>query len=105
MRVGVVGGGVVGLGVAYELARAGAEVVVFERNRTGAAASLGNAGWITPALCAAPVPAPGVMGQAVRWMVHPSSPFLLRPRLDFGFLSWLWQFRKACSRAAFDAGM
>lgn len=104
MRVAVVGGGVIGLGVAYELARAGAMVTVLERDRLGSGASSGNAGWITPALSALPLPAPGVIGQALRWMLHGDSPLLLRPRLDPELISWLWSFRLACSSAAFAAG-
>lgn len=105
MRVVVVGAGVVGLGVAYELSRAGAEIVVVDRAESGAGASLGNGGWITPALCAIPLPGPGVVSQALRWMLHAGSPFLLRPRLDPSFLSWLLRFRAACAPAAFEAAM
>jgi D-amino-acid dehydrogenase len=102
--VAIVGGGVIGLGVGYELARAGAEVTVVERNRVGSGASLGNAGWITPALCAMPVPAPGVVSQALKWMLKPDSPLLLRPRLDPVLLAWLWQFRAASRPTRFAAG-
>ena len=105
MRVSVVGGGVIGLGVAYELARSGAEVTVLERARFGGGASLGNAGWVTPALSAAPVPAPGVTAQVLRWMFRSDSPFLLRPRTDRAFLGWLWSFQRACRAPQYAAGM
>jgi D-amino-acid dehydrogenase len=105
VKVAVIGGGVVGLGTAYELARAGAEVTLVERDRLGAGASSGNTGWVTPALCAVPVPGPGVVGQALKWMLRPDSPFLLRPRLDPGFAAWLWRFRSACAPARFSAGL
>jgi D-amino-acid dehydrogenase len=102
LRVIVIGGGVIGLGIAYELARHGSEVTVLERGELGAAASSGNAGWISPALCSAPVPAPGVISQALRWMLRPDSPFLLRPQLDLEFARWLWAFRRACRRDRFQ---
>ena len=60
MRVAVVGGGVIGLATAHALRRRGADVDVVERDRCGAAASLGNAGWVTPGL-SAPIPAPLVV--------------------------------------------
>lgn len=100
----MIGGGVVGLCVAYSLARRGAEVVVIDRDRCGASASWGNAGWVTPGL-AAPVPAPGVVRQALRWMLDPDSPFLVRPRLDPAFLAWGVRFWRAGSAARHRAGL
>jgi glycine oxidase len=46
--VAVVGGGVIGLAVARELARGGAEVVLIERGETGAEASWAAAGMLAP---------------------------------------------------------
>src|SRR6266540_5746487 len=54
----VVGGGVVGLCCAYELHRAGAEVVVLERGKVGQGASRGNTGWVCPSFTY-PLPGPG----------------------------------------------
>lgn len=48
MRVLVVGGGIIGCATAYELAKAGAEVVVFERSTPGAEASSAAAGLLAP---------------------------------------------------------
>jgi D-amino-acid dehydrogenase len=101
----VVGGGAVGLGLAYELIRGGAEVTVLERDRIGQGASRGNAGWVTPALCAVPVPGPGVMTQALKWMLRSDSPFLLRPRLDPAFAAWLVRFALASRPKPFARGL
>lgn len=103
MRVAVVGGGIVGLACAWYLRRAGADVVVFERDRCGEAASLGNAGWITPAF-SNPIPAPGVTIQALRWAFGRNSPFTLRPRLDLELAVWCWRFWRSCSRDRYLAG-
>ena len=104
VSVAVVGGGVIGLCSAYALARRGATVTVIDRDRCGASTSSGNAGWVTPGL-AAPVPAPGVVRQALRWMFDPESPFLVRPRLDPGFLGWGIRFWRACGEARHTAGL
>ena len=104
MRVAVVGGGVVGLACAWCLLREGGEVVVLERNRCGEAASLGNAGWITPAL-SNPLPGPETTLQALRWACRGDSPFRLRPRLDADFARWCWSFWRSCSRERNLAGM
>ena len=64
--VAIIGGGVVGVACALELARRGASVTVLERDRVGHGCSRGNAGWLTPSL-AKPLAAPG----------HPSSDITL----------------------------
>ena len=104
MRVAVVGGGAIGLACAWYLRRGGADVIVLERDGVGEAASLGNGGLITPGL-SNPLPAPGVMGQALRWMLSPDSPFLLRPRLDPALAAWCWRFWRSCSREQYLIGM
>src|ERR687897_1126703 len=103
MRVTIVGGGAVALSSAYELPRRGAEVVVLERDRVGEGCSRGNTGWICPSL-SAPLPAPGVMRAAVRGMLRPRSPVLIRPFFGSAFLSWSWRFWRACSPKAYRGG-
>src|SRR4051812_16204410 len=103
MRVLVIGGGGVGLARAPAPPGGGAPGTIVRRDRCGAATSAGNAGWITPGL-SAPIPAPGVMRQAARWMLDPESPLFVRPRLDRAFLSWSWRFARSCTPAAHRAG-
>ena len=104
MRVIVVGGGAVGLCVAEALTTRGAEVTVFERDRCGAGASAGNAGWITPSL-AIPVPGPGVIGQSLRWLVDPSGPLWIRPTLSPAMLAWIARFVASCRGSAYRRGL
>jgi D-amino-acid dehydrogenase len=104
LRVAVVGGGVIGLCCAWSLARRGAEVVLYERDEVGSGCTRGNTGWICPAL-SAPLPAPGVMGAAVRGMLRPGSPVLIRPLFGLEFLRWTWRFWRACTPAAYRAGL
>lgn len=103
MRVTVIGGGVVGLAVAWSLARRDVDVELLERGRCGGEASAGNAGWVTPGL-SAPLPAPGVMRQAARWMLDGESPLLVRPRADVDFLRWSLRFARSCRPEPHRAG-
>jgi D-amino-acid dehydrogenase len=95
----VIGGGAVGVCCAHALARAGRSVVLLERDELCAGSSWGNSGLLTTSACA-PEAAPGVMGQAARWMLDRDGPFRLRPRLDPRFLRWLWRFREHCTADA-----
>jgi D-amino-acid dehydrogenase len=100
----VVGGGAIGLCTAEALQRRGADVLVLEGGRIGEQASAGNAGWITPGL-SNPVPAPGTVPQALRWMLDPASPLLVRPTLRRGFLRWAYDFWRNTSPQRYSAGM
>jgi D-amino-acid dehydrogenase len=104
VKVAVVGGGVVGLSCAFALRRGGAEVTVYERGRVGEGCSRGNTGWICPAL-SAPLPAPGVMGGAIRGMLRRDSPLLISPLLGPSFLRWSWDFWRASSPERYAAGL
>ena len=104
MQVVVVGGGVVGLSVAWFLLKAGADVTVLTDSEPGAGASAVNAGWVAPSL-SGPVPAPGILSGSLRWMLRPDSPFYARPRLDPGFLRWLLEFRSNCNASSYAAGL
>ena len=104
MRVAVVGGGVVGLACAYSLAREGADVIVVERDRCGEAASRGNTGWVVPGL-SAPLPAPGVVGGALKGILARDSPLKIKPTVDPKFLRWSWRFWRSCSPDQYVRGL
>ena len=104
MRAVVVGGGAVGLCSAWELARAGVDVTVLERDRCGHGCTYGNTGWICPGL-SAPLPAPGVMTVALRGMLRPGSPILIRPLFGPAFLRWSWRFWRSCAPERYRAGL
>ncbi len=99
----VVGGGVVGVSVALELARRGVSVAVLERGRVGHGCSYGNAGWLTPSL-SVPLPAPGMFWKSLRWMFDPESPLYIQPRLDPALARWLAGFLWATRRSTFERG-
>lgn len=103
MHITIVGGGVIGLASAYQLARDGAQVTLLDARATGQGASEANAGWVCPAE-AAPVPAPGLVGQALKWMLHRDSPLYIRPSLDPAFLSFMLRMWRHCNAADHRAG-
>jgi len=93
--VALIGGGVVGLACAHYLLERGHRVRILERGAPGHdCCSLGNMGFISPSHFL-PLAAPGVVGQALRWMGDPESPFYVKPRLDPGLLSFGWRFWRA----------
>lgn len=99
----VIGGGVIGVACAREVALRGAKVIVLERDRIGRGCSFGNAGWLTPSL-AAPLANPGMLLKSFRWMFDPESPLYIQPRLDPAYLRWLTEFLLASRKAKYERG-
>ena len=99
-RIVVVGGGVVGLSVAYECARRGHRVSVVERGEAerDVGCSYANAGMIVPSHFV-PLASPGMIAIALRWMFDAESPFHLKPRASADLLDWGWKFYRACTKA------
>ncbi|SDZ17403.1 D-amino-acid dehydrogenase [Amycolatopsis xylanica] len=104
MSVTVVGGGVIGLCAAYYLRQAGARVTVLERGRVGGGASRGNAGEICPDLVA-PLPAPGVIGPALRGLPRSDSALYVRPRPDVALARFLVRFGLNTTKHKYDNGV
>jgi D-amino-acid dehydrogenase len=102
--IAVVGGGVIGLSVAYYLSVGGAEVVLYERRMLGRGCTWGGAGWISPSE-SAPVVGPGAIRQALYSLVRPAAPLYLRPALDPGLYRWLLQAIRYCNSAAAARGL
>ncbi len=97
MRVAILGGGVIGVTTAYELALAGHEVVVIDRQPyAGLETSFGNAGEISPGY-ASPWAAPGVPLKAVSWLLAEHAPLILRPKADPHMLRWLLGMLRNCT--------
>jgi D-amino-acid dehydrogenase len=102
--VAVIGGGVVGVACAAELARRGAKVTVLERDRIGHGCSFGNAGWLTPSQ-SLPIANPNLLFKSLKWMLDPESPLYIQPRANPSYLRWLLgMLRAARDRAAFERG-
>jgi D-amino-acid dehydrogenase len=102
----IIGAGVVGVCSAYYLAKRGQRVILLERDRVDSsamAASRGNAGII--ALGHPPLPRPGLVWKTIKWMLDGGSPLYVPPRIDFALMSWMWNFRKACTASHFEKCM
>jgi D-amino-acid dehydrogenase len=102
--VAIVGGGAVGLCTAWYLQKAGISSLVVERNQPGSGCSLRNAGLIVPSHFV-PLANPGIIAQGLRWMLHPSSPFHVKPRFDPALFWWLWKFWRASTDAHVNRSM
>ena len=104
MRVVVIGGGVIGLSCAFALARRGAHVTVVDRGALGGACSFGNLGWIVPSL-SEPLPAPGLTGQSIKFMLQRDGPLFIDPRFAISSASWLWNFWRHCNARDYQHGL
>ncbi|RPE77176.1 NAD(P)/FAD-dependent oxidoreductase [Vulcaniibacterium tengchongense] len=92
----IVGAGVIGLACALALLESGRGVRVIDAGRVGGGSSHGNCGTITPSH-APPLAAPGVVLQALRWMLTPDAPLYVAPRFDPRLWSWLLRFALRCN--------
>ncbi len=90
-RVIIVGAGVVGLCVAWYLARAGAAVTVLDRTGPGEGTSSGNAGAIS-AGSVAPLAMPGVLKQVPGMLLDPKGGLYIPTGYWPAALPWLWRF-------------
>ncbi|MFO0914053.1 MAG: FAD-dependent oxidoreductase [Pirellulales bacterium] len=94
----VIGGGVVGTACAYYLAQEGWRVTLIERRGYGSGCSHANCGYVSPSHVL-PLAEPGAIQKTLKAMLHPSSPFSIRPRFDPTLWSWLLHFARRCNTA------
>ncbi len=99
MRVGVVGGGLVGLATAHYLRKFGADPVVVEAGSVGGGCSRGNNGWVCPSV-STPLPAPGLTAKSLRWMLRRASHFHIPAAALPRLAPWLLRFRAHCTESA-----
>lgn len=92
----IIGAGAIGVCCAFYLNALGKDVLLVEKDDICSGSSYGNAGLIVPSH-SIPLAAPGVIGQGLKWMFKPHSPFYIKPRLNRDFLTWLWHFWRGCN--------
>jgi D-amino-acid dehydrogenase len=97
MRVGIIGGGIIGLSSAYYLTKAGHQVTIIEQSEMKDGCSFGNAGMIVPSHLI-PLAAPGMISKGIRWMFNSNSPFYVKPRLSGDLIKWGYHFYKSATK-------
>jgi len=101
MKVIVLGAGIVGVTSAYQLARAGHEVTVVDRQPGPALeTSFANAGEVSFGYCS-PWAAPGIPMKAMKWLFMQHAPLILRPKVDMAMIRWMAQMLRNCTSARY----
>ncbi|MGN7736178.1 D-amino acid dehydrogenase [Ensifer sp. 22564] len=97
MKVIVLGAGIIGVTSAYQLAKAGHEVTVIDRQPGPALeTSFANAGEVSFGYCS-PWAAPGIPMKAMKWLFMEHAPLILRPKVDTAMLSWMVRMLSNCT--------
>lgn len=94
-HVVVIGAGVVGVGCAAYLQRAGHRVTMIDRVPPGRSTSFGNGGGIANTFVL-PLAMPGLMKKYVKFYMDPEGPVSLRWRHMPAMLPFLWRFWRNC---------
>ncbi len=102
MKVIVLGSGVIGVSCAYQLAAAGHEVTVLDRQPAAALeTSYGNAGEVSPGY-SAPWAGPGVPIKAIKWLLMQHRPLVIRPTIDLNLVRWGFAMLRNCTAARYE---
>lgn len=105
--IAVVGAGIIGATIAFELQRRGRPVVLIDRDEPGCGASYGNMASIAVTEFM-PASRPSMWAQMPRWLLDPEGPIHLRPsylpRLTPWFLRFIAASRPARVKALEAAG-
>jgi D-amino-acid dehydrogenase len=102
MKVVVLGSGVIGVSCAYQLAMAGHDVTVVDRQPApGMETSFANAGEVSPGY-SAPWAGPGVPLKAIKWLLMQHRPLVIRPHLDLNLIRWGLAMLRNCTAARYE---
>ena len=103
MKIAVIGAGIIGITTAYELARDGHEVTVFERRGAAAEeASFANAGVLAPGYVT-PWAAPGIPWKVAKQLFAPHAAVRVGLPLSASDMVWMWRFWRACNAQTYLA--
>lgn len=94
----IVGGGIIGLCSAYYLQKEGHAVTVIDRGDIKDGCSFGNMGYLSPSHFV-PLASPGIIAEGFKYMLSSSSPFYIKPRLNWELTQWAWHFYKNSNAA------
>ena len=93
----IVGGGIVGICCAWNLAQRGLSVTLIDKRDIGHGCTYGNAGWLTPSF-ALPLPMPGMLLKSLGWVLNADSPLYIKPRANWLLATWLLRFLCSMNR-------
>lgn len=97
MKIAVIGAGIIGVTTAWELARDGHDVTVFERRIAAAEeGSFANTGILAPGYTA-PWAAPGMPFKILRHLLSRHAPVRFSLPLSSHELGWMWKSWRACT--------
>ncbi|AQT48036.1 D-amino-acid dehydrogenase [Bartonella choladocola] len=101
-RVAVLGAGIIGTTIAYELQKRGKSVVLIDRNEPGRGASFGNMASIAVTEFL-PSSRPSILSQIPKWVFDPEGPVSIRPAYLPRMAFWLVRFLKAARPKTMEA--
>lgn len=93
-NVVVVGAGIIGVSIAFELQRRGSRVIMVDRDAPGRGASYGNMASIAVTEFL-PVSRPSVWKQMPGWLLDPEGPIRVRPSYMPKLIPWFARFLEA----------
>ena len=93
-NIAIIGGGIIGLCSAYYLQKEGYAVTVIDRGDITDGCSFGNMGYMSPSHFI-PLASPGIIAEGIKHMLSSSSPFYIKPRLNWELMQWGYHFWKS----------
>lgn len=97
MKILVMGAGIIGVSTAWHLAQAGHEVIVLERGISAAMeTSHANAGMLSYGY-STPWASSGLVLKALKWIMRPHSPLIVRPDGSIEQLQWIIKMLAHCT--------
>ena len=96
LKIGIVGAGIQGVCNALFLQKKGFEVILFDRDEPGNAASYGNAGHFSP-YASVPLNRPDVVTDIPSMLISSRGPLALKWNYVPKMLPWFFKFLKNCS--------
>ena len=93
-EVVIIGGGIIGLCSAYYMLEKGHKVTIIDKSDMTSGTSYINSGYLSPSHLI-PLSSPGAIKNGLKWMLNPSSPLYIKPRLNLDLYKWLFAFAKS----------
>lgn len=100
-KIIIVGGGINGLCSAYYLHKKHFEITIVDSGNITNNCSFGNMGYLSPSHFV-PLASPGIIAEGLRYMLKSTSPFYIKPRVDFRFIQWALQFYRNSTQKIAD---